>query len=126
MGGNYAAEAAEANPEQIDRLVLLAAGDYTPLLTARARKLFIMSRDDIIGDGTPRLPQIRRQYEKASETWRSRNPCGSSPTLRRRSTFFVVCGPAKSKRSSGSTSRSRSAVCLFAAQRPRLVGVIRR
>jgi pimeloyl-ACP methyl ester carboxylesterase len=67
MGGDYAAEAAEANPETIDRLVLLAAGAYTPLIKSKARKLFIMSRDDIIGDNTPRLPDIRSQYEKASD-----------------------------------------------------------
>lgn len=67
MGGDYAAEAAEANPDKIDRLVLLAAGAYTPLIKTRARKLFIMSRDDIIGDNRPRLPQIRSQYERASD-----------------------------------------------------------
>ena len=67
MGGDYAAEAAEANPDKIDRLVLLAAGAYTPLIKSKARKLFIMSRDDIIGDNTPRLPDIRSQYEKASD-----------------------------------------------------------
>jgi esterase/lipase len=66
MGGDYAAEAAEANPDTIDRLVLLAAGAYTPLVKSKARKLFIMSRDDIIGDNTPRMPDIRSQYEKAS------------------------------------------------------------
>lgn len=66
MGGDYAAEAAEANPDTIDRLILLAAGAYTPLVKTKARKLFIMSRDDVIGDNTPRLPEIRRQYERAS------------------------------------------------------------
>ena len=66
MGGDYAAEAAEVNPDKIDRLVLLAAGAYTPLVKSKARKLFIMSRDDVIGDNTPRLPDIRRQYERAS------------------------------------------------------------
>jgi pimeloyl-ACP methyl ester carboxylesterase len=66
MGGDYAADAAEATPAKIDRLVLLAAGAYTPLIKSKARKLFIMSRDDIIGDNTPRLPAIRGQYEKAS------------------------------------------------------------
>ena len=66
MGGDYAAEAAEADPDQIDRLVLVAAGAYTPLLKSKARKLFIMTRDDVIGDNTPRLPAIRSQYEKAS------------------------------------------------------------
>lgn len=67
MGGDYAAAAAEAIPDQIDRLVLLAAGAYTPLIKSKARKLFIMSRDDVVGDNRPRLPQIRSQYEKASE-----------------------------------------------------------
>jgi pimeloyl-ACP methyl ester carboxylesterase len=66
MGGDYAAEAAEAEPEAIDRLVLLAAGAYTPLIRMKGRKLFIMSRDDIIGDNKPRLPKIREQYEKAA------------------------------------------------------------
>jgi pimeloyl-ACP methyl ester carboxylesterase len=66
MGGDYAAEAAEAEPEAIDRLVLLAAGAYTPLVRMRGRKLFIMSRDDIIGNKKPRLPKIREQYEKAA------------------------------------------------------------
>lgn len=67
MGGDYAAEAAEAHPDEIDRLVLLAAGAYTPLVRSKARKLFILSRDDVIGDNTPRLPAIQSQYEKASE-----------------------------------------------------------
>ena len=50
MGGDYAAEAAEADPKAIDRLVLLAAGAYTTLTRMRGPKLFIMARDDIIGD----------------------------------------------------------------------------
>lgn len=66
MGGDYAAEATETNPDKIDRLVLLAAGAYTPLVKSTARKLFIMSRDDVIGDNAPRLVEIRRQYERAS------------------------------------------------------------
>jgi pimeloyl-ACP methyl ester carboxylesterase len=66
MGGDYAAEAAEAEPGLIDRLVLLAAGAYTPLERAKSRKLFIMSRDDVIGDNKPRMPAIRDQYERAS------------------------------------------------------------
>jgi pimeloyl-ACP methyl ester carboxylesterase len=64
MGGDYAAEAAETEPAQIDRLVLLAAGAYTPLTRMRGRKLFIVARDDANDDG-PRLPRIRAQYEKA-------------------------------------------------------------
>ena len=66
MGGDYAAEAAEAQPGAIDRLVLLAAGAYTTLKAMKGPKLFIMSRDDIIGDNQPRLPAIRQQYERAS------------------------------------------------------------
>ena len=66
MGGDYAAEAAEEQPAAIDRLVLLAAGAYTPLVRSKARKLFLMSRDDVIGDNQPRMPPIRGQYEKAT------------------------------------------------------------
>lgn len=66
MGGDYAAEAAEAEPGAIDRLVLLAAGAYTPLKKMTGPKLFIMSRDDVISDNQPRLPAIRQQYEEAS------------------------------------------------------------
>jgi pimeloyl-ACP methyl ester carboxylesterase len=67
MGGDYAAEAAEARPDLIDRIVLIAAGAYTPLTRMKGRKLFIISRHDIIGEDMPRLPAIREQYEKASE-----------------------------------------------------------
>jgi pimeloyl-ACP methyl ester carboxylesterase len=67
MGGDYAAEAAEAKPDLIDRLVLVAAGAYTPLSRMKGRKLFIMSRHDIIGENTPRLPAIREQYDRASD-----------------------------------------------------------
>lgn len=66
MGGDYAAQAAEAEPGAIDRLVLLAAGAYTPLVQMTGRKLFIMSRDDVIGDNQPRMPAIRTQFERAS------------------------------------------------------------
>jgi pimeloyl-ACP methyl ester carboxylesterase len=67
MGGDYAAEAAEAEPNAIDRLVLLASGAYTPLVHAKARKLFILSRDDFMGDDRkPRLPGIRAQFKNAS------------------------------------------------------------
>jgi pimeloyl-ACP methyl ester carboxylesterase len=66
MGGDYAAEAAEVEPRAIDRLVLLAAGAYTPLRRMAGPKLFIMSRDDVIGDNQPRLPAIRAQYQRAS------------------------------------------------------------
>jgi pimeloyl-ACP methyl ester carboxylesterase len=66
MGGDYAAEAAEAEPASIDRLVLFASGAYTTLIKFKGPKLFILARDDVSGDG-PRLPKIRARYEKASE-----------------------------------------------------------
>jgi hypothetical protein len=55
-------------PSEIDRVVLLAAGAYTPLTRTKGRKLFILSRDDVMGEKkTPRLPAIREQYEKARD-----------------------------------------------------------
>ena len=64
MGGDYAAEAAKAEPEAIDRLVLLASGAYTPITKMKGPKLFILARDDANAEG-PRLPHIRAQYDKA-------------------------------------------------------------
>ncbi|HMF76589.1 MAG TPA: hypothetical protein VK604_13090 [Bryobacteraceae bacterium] len=66
MGGDYAAAAAEIEPDAIDRLVLLASGAYTPLNRMKGRKLFLIARDDANADGR-RLPKIRAQYEKALE-----------------------------------------------------------
>jgi pimeloyl-ACP methyl ester carboxylesterase len=66
MGGDYAAEAAEAEPDSIDALVLLASGAYTPLTRFKGPKLFIIARDDANADG-PRLPRILVQYAKALE-----------------------------------------------------------
>ena len=66
MGGDYAAEAAEAEPAAINRIVLLASGAYTPLARMKGPKLFILARDDSNGVG-PRLPDIRAQYGKALE-----------------------------------------------------------
>lgn len=66
MGGDYAAKAAESDSSGIDRLVLLAAGAYTPLVRMTGRKLFIMSRDDVIGDNRPRMPAIRARFEQAT------------------------------------------------------------
>lgn len=66
MGGDYAAKAAEAEPEEMDKLVLLASGAYTPLIRFKGRKLFIIARDDANAEGL-RLPKIQAQYEKALE-----------------------------------------------------------
>ncbi len=66
MGGGAAADASiEAEPGEIDRLVLLAALAGGPPEKLKGRKLFIVSRDDTRGDGVVRLVKIREQYEKA-------------------------------------------------------------
>lgn len=70
MGGGAAADASiEAEPGEIDRLVLVGAeagtGRVGPPEKLKGRKLFIVSRDDIGSGDIPRLPQIRAQYEKA-------------------------------------------------------------
>lgn len=65
FGGEAAADASiEAEPGEIDRLVLLAAWTERPPEKMKGRKLFIVARDDANDDG-PRLPKIRANYEKA-------------------------------------------------------------
>ena len=68
FGGGAAAEAsAEAEPGEIDRLVLLAHSPIERPERMKGRKLFILSRDDFRGDDKiPRLPEIRDQYERAT------------------------------------------------------------
>ncbi|MBA3439369.1 MAG: hypothetical protein H0T92_05820 [Pyrinomonadaceae bacterium] len=68
FGGGAAADASvEAEPGEIDRLVLLADSPIDKPEQIKGRKLFILSRDDFSGDDKkPRLPQIRDQYERAS------------------------------------------------------------
>ena len=66
MGGDAAAEAMAAAPGEIDRLVLLGSGAYGQPEKWKARKLFIVARDDA-NDAGPRLPKIRAQYEKAPD-----------------------------------------------------------
>ena len=63
MGGTYAAEAAETEPEAMDRVVLLASGAYTPLTRMKAKKLFIVAPDDANANGL-RLAKIRRKYDR--------------------------------------------------------------
>ena len=66
FGGDAAAGASmEAEPGEIDRIVLLAAWTEAPE-KLKGRKLFIVARDDANDDG-PRLPKIRANYEKAGE-----------------------------------------------------------
>ena len=65
MGGGAAADASiEAEPGEIDRLVLLAAWTDRPPEKMKGRKLFIVARDDADSGGL-RLPKIRANYEKA-------------------------------------------------------------
>jgi pimeloyl-ACP methyl ester carboxylesterase len=65
FGGAAAADASiEAEPGEIDRLVLLAGWTDRPPEKIKGRKLFIVARDDANDDG-PRLPKIRANYQKA-------------------------------------------------------------
>ena len=68
MGGDAAEGAlAEAEPGEIDRVVLLAHGAYSPPEELKGRKLFIVSRHDVGPGDKPRLLKIRAQYDKAPE-----------------------------------------------------------
>ena len=65
FGGAAAADASiEAEPGEIDRLVLLAAWTDRQPEKMKGRKLLIVARDDVNDDG-PRLPKILANYEKA-------------------------------------------------------------
>ncbi|MGB9457872.1 MAG: alpha/beta hydrolase [Bryobacteraceae bacterium] len=65
MGGTAAADASiEAQPGEIDRLVLLAGWTDQPPEKIKGRKLFIVARDDASGDGELRLPKVRANYER--------------------------------------------------------------
>lgn len=65
FGGTAAAQAAVlASPGEIDRLVLLAHGEIPEPERMQGRKLFVVACDDA-SDAGPRLPRIRRQYERA-------------------------------------------------------------
>jgi dienelactone hydrolase len=70
IGASFGVEAAadasmDAEPGEIDRLVLLAAWTDRPPEKIKGRKLFIVARDDANEEGL-RLPRIRANYEKAS------------------------------------------------------------
>ena len=68
MGGGAAADASiEAEPGEIDRLVLLAAVAGGPPERIKGRKLFITARNDTTATGTPRIIRIREQFEKAPD-----------------------------------------------------------
>lgn len=65
MGG-WAAGDASINSQagEIDRLVFLGSAPSSPASKLNCPSLFIVARDDANDDG-PRLPGIRKQYEKA-------------------------------------------------------------
>jgi pimeloyl-ACP methyl ester carboxylesterase len=68
MGGGAAADASiEAEPGEIDRLVLLGSTGGSEPQRLKGRKLFIVSRDDLGPRDEPRLPRIRADYAKAPE-----------------------------------------------------------
>jgi pimeloyl-ACP methyl ester carboxylesterase len=66
LGGGAAANAAIAEPGQIDRLILLGATPDGPPGKLKIRKLYIMTRDDTSGAG-PRLPGLQAHFEKAPD-----------------------------------------------------------
>jgi len=67
FGGEAAANAAiQAEPGEIDRVVLLAAGPGDQPEKFKVPKLLIIARDDANDDG-PRLPKIRVEWEKVPE-----------------------------------------------------------
>ena len=68
FGGGAAAQASVVSaPGEIDRIVLLAHSAIDEPERMKGRKLFITSRDDPSWSGTPRIVQIRDQYERAPE-----------------------------------------------------------
>lgn len=64
FGGWAAAKAAARSQIAIERLVLLAAPVDEPEALPGGT-LFILAEEDYSGEGTLRLPEIRRQYESA-------------------------------------------------------------
>ena len=66
FGGWAAAKAINQSNIEVDRIVLLAATVDEPA-TLPGRKLFILTEKDYMGEGTLRLPEIRSQFEQASE-----------------------------------------------------------
>lgn len=67
FGGWAAARASLEAPGTIDELALLAASPVADPEHLAGRKLFVVARDDLQGAGTPRLPIVRDQFERAPE-----------------------------------------------------------
>jgi pimeloyl-ACP methyl ester carboxylesterase len=66
-GWAVARASAELPAGEIDAVVLLAHSPVEHPERIGGRKLFVLARDDWSGSGTPRLPAIRDQYERAPE-----------------------------------------------------------
>ncbi len=67
MGGGAAGDASIASqPGEIDRLVFLGAAPNGPADKLKSATLYIVARDDANADG-PRLPWIRKQYQKSPQ-----------------------------------------------------------
>jgi|SRR5579859_4109245 len=65
LGGGFAADAALDTPGLFDRIVFLSATPGGALESLGGRKLFIMARNDISGDGA-RLPGLMAAYGKTA------------------------------------------------------------
>lgn len=64
MGGGAAGMAlARQKPGEIDRVVFLGALSDGVAEKMTGRKLYILCRDDVQGENTPRLPGIQKQFE---------------------------------------------------------------
>lgn len=67
MGGSAAGDASIASaPGAIERVVFLGSAPNGPADKLHSASLYIVARDDANSDG-PRLPGIRKQYEKSPE-----------------------------------------------------------
>ncbi len=66
LGGDAVGEADAAHPGEFDRVVFLASegGDHPEKLTGR--KLYLVARGDVSGDG-PRLPGIEEHFARAPQ-----------------------------------------------------------
>jgi pimeloyl-ACP methyl ester carboxylesterase len=67
FGGSAAGDASIASqPGEIERIVMLGGAPSGPAEKLKSASLFIVARDDGNDDG-PRLPGIRKQFDKAPE-----------------------------------------------------------
>ena len=72
VGGSFggwasALASVKAKPGEIDRMVLLASAGIDEPERMPGAKLFIVAREDMRGGGVLRLPEIRDQYERATD-----------------------------------------------------------